>query len=235
MVRLSQQRIGLYLYLCSMFAGCIISPCESKPIVQPHGVFAVEHPARYGNETSSPNGLFRCQFDASCKDGAVDYSVTKVNFFEGERQLFSLDNVAGNIISISNAGYLSIARLTEHEGEELINSFYSKDGRLLFTRTYPGANLFTYSARGNKYCIGTPQKCEIISLSSGTIDTYPSALYCDISMDETLVCLGSETELMIGRAGDVFARIPHSRPFHNEKTAPSTMTFAGSNQSCVRG
>ncbi|MBN1981133.1 MAG: M23 family metallopeptidase [Chitinivibrionales bacterium] len=222
MAQRSNIPIVLKMWWCSALL-CVLHLCFAslsfgqitKPQIQFHGVFTVRQPVSYGDQVTSQDGTYRCQLRSSSTEG-IDYSISSLSLFKNDSILFTLNNAAGlwgSLVSVSNAGFLTIARLTEHEGGNCENTFFSLEGKPLFSRTYSGANLFVFSQHGTYYCIGTPHACDVIQLSSGETVTYPAALHADISMDETLVALATEKEILIGQNGLIRNRIPHTIAF----------------------
>jgi len=154
------------VFIAGLFLFTMISAEESdllKPSVGFNGKFITEHNRSFmPGQRLSQNGQFAGTFSIVSGGDEVRELADFTLFKNGEKQ-FTIKEVPGSDIDISNAGYILFYDHRLHYKGQLTLHFYTPTGSKLFSKTYQTANLFGFSSVGNKFGVGTPENFEVIS------------------------------------------------------------------------
>lgn len=177
-----------------------VDSLRENTVVSFNGKF-IDHSPYENAQICSPNGAFSCQFDI----GHVSDEIRQLNnfrFYENNELLFTLDQVPGSDLYISNSGHIAFLDHNHHFQGQLTVSFYSKEGQALFSKTFRRASLFGFSPAGNKFGIGDAAGLQIISMNDQQIRSYPNGYQFAISINENLVAVASENKIALYANGD---------------------------------
>ena len=143
----------------------------------------------------SENGRFQCQYNKKYGE------LTDFSFYENGSKLFSLSNIRGNSVKVSDQGYIAFIAADFSQGYTLTFDFYSKEGKRLLLKTYDHPIVSGFSVKGNFFGVGTQRKLDVIDLSSGAIKSYRSAKEFDISDDGSVIAVAYDNGAAIYKNG----------------------------------
>lgn len=138
----------------------------------------------------SPNGQFWCHYDIA----AVSDEMRRLKNFvllEAGQPRFTLSDVPGADVYISNAGFVALLDMDYHFKGQVTIHFYSPDGHLLLSKTFRSASLFGFSPSGKMFGVNSAIGLTVISMLSLQMDQYERCDQFDISTDDNLVALAS--------------------------------------------
>lgn len=172
---------------------------DANIAIQSNGTFA--HPSMSpGSKINSPNGLFWCSYEI----GQVSDEMRELKnfqFYKGTQLLFTLKDVPGSDLYISNAGIIAFMDMKRHFDQEVTVHFYSQSGQPLFSRSFRGASLFGFSDAGNKFGVGTAEHLYLISPLEQNLERYPPADQFSISEDERQAAIARRGSIKVFRDG----------------------------------
>ncbi|MFC1476524.1 FlgD immunoglobulin-like domain containing protein [Fibrobacterota bacterium] len=194
---------GIYSFTVYASSSLFKSPSS----VFSNGIFSTEQNRILNPEKrSSENGRFICTYKAGT-GGSETRELKSFEFFEDGTLLFSLSEIPGSDISISNAGYVIFYDHEPTVKASLTIHCYSKNGKKIFSKGFNSACLFGFSPKGNMFGVGSKTGLEVISLSTGEADVYRKGWKFDISMDETVVAVAYENGITVYSNGKVINEI----------------------------
>ena len=129
-------------------------------------------------------------------------SLSNFKFYEDDNLVFTMNDVPGSDVDISNAGYIIFYDHSFHFNNKLKIHLYSNEGIKLFEEEFEGANLFGFSSSGKLFGVGSPSGIQIISLNDNSIKNYPKGFQFAVSEDDKLVAIASENSIEVFN-GDV--------------------------------
>ncbi len=144
----------------------------------------------------SGNGLYGVTYNIG---NVTDEQREILNFrcYEQESLLYSLEQLPGSDVYVSNNGYVAVMNMKFHFKQELTVILFNKPGKEIHRSTYKYASLFGFSPSGNKFVIGTDNKLSIIDLiENHTVHLEPCSKFA-FSTDETIIATAREDELRI--------------------------------------
>lgn len=191
-----------------LFTACATTNLFKAPsTVFPNGVFSTEQNRTFNfDRRISENGRFICTFKVGV-GGPETRELKTFNLYEDGTLLFTLNEVPGSDISISNAGNVIVYDHKPAKEASLTIHCYSKNGKKIFSRGFTSASLFGFSPQGTMFGVGSKKGLEVISLSNGRITTYRKGWKFDISLDETLVAIAYENGITVYSNGKVISEI----------------------------
>ena len=170
---------------------------EQPATVFLNGVFSAEHNKNYNPEARiSENGQYTCTFKVET-GGPETRELTGFKLFENGSLLFTINEVPGSDISISNAGYVIVYDHRPAKEAPLTIHWYSKNGKRVLSKGFTSADLFGFSPKGTMFGVGSKKSLEVITLSSGEVDVYRKGWKFDISLDETVVAVAHEKGITV--------------------------------------
>jgi hypothetical protein len=153
-----------------------------------------------GSKAYSENGIYSYNYNI----GPVtdEYrELLNVRFYENDNLLFTLHEVPGSDVEISNSGYVLFYDHSKHFKGELRIHFYSKTGSHLFTKTFLDADQFTFSNSGKSFGVMDASQLNIIHLQTGEVEDYEKGHRFHISEDDELVAVADQTGIKIYKKG----------------------------------
>ncbi|MDZ7263587.1 MAG: T9SS type A sorting domain-containing protein [candidate division KSB1 bacterium] len=138
----------------------------------------------------SPNGQFWCHYEIAAVSDEVRLLKNFI-LFEGGLPRFTLNEVPGSDVYISDAGFVAVMDMRFHFRSQVTIHFYSPSGNRLSSETFLRASLFGFSPSGKKFGVNSATGLTIISLLNQQQDHYPRCDQFDISADDSLVALAS--------------------------------------------
>jgi murein DD-endopeptidase MepM/ murein hydrolase activator NlpD len=173
--------------------------------VSSNGTFMRQN-ATKNAKSLSENGQFWYTYDIG-KVGDEVRELRNFKLYKDNHLLYSLEQVPGSDVYISNSGIVAFLDHSQHFQNELTVHFYSKDGRHLFSETFTGAFVFGFSSTGNCFGVGTPDGLSVISVLEHRIDKYAKGFQFNISEDESMVAVASEGKITVYEKGKLLWKI----------------------------
>lgn len=155
-----------------------------------------QNPADPESKSNSDNGAFWCKYEI----GLVSDETRELKHFElyeNDQLLYSLDTAPGSDLYISNSGIIAFMDHTHHYRGELVIHFYARTGQYLFSEKFKGADLFGFSAQGNKFGVGSVKGFQVISVPDHHIETYDRGFQFNISEAENTVAVAMENGIKV--------------------------------------
>ncbi len=147
-------------------------------------------------KTESENGIYWCTYDIKEVTDEMR-KLTNFRFFENDILLFTLLEVPGSDVEISNTGNIVFYDHSYHFNRKLKLHFYSKEGNKLIEQEYLNANLFGFSSSGNLFGVGSPDGIQILSMKDLSAQNYPKGFQFAVSEDDQLVAIASENKIEV--------------------------------------
>jgi len=148
----------------------------------------------------SENGKYWCTFDIG-KVTDEDRELMSLKFYFKNELLFSLPKAPGSDVGISNAGYVVFYNHSEHFRNKLKLHIYSPKGTFLFSKTYSGVDLFSFSKTGYKFGVKNTDNLSVVSIIDKTIEKFEKGIQFDFSEDDKLIAIATEKALKIFKDG----------------------------------
>ena len=145
-------------------------------------------------KTESENGIYWCTYDIKEVTDEMR-KLTNFRFFENDILLFTLLEVPGSDVEISNYGNIVFYDHSYHFNRKLKLHFYSKEGNKLIEQEYLNANLFGFSSSGNLFGVGSPDGIQILFMKDLSVQNYPKGFQFAVSEDDQLVASASENKI----------------------------------------
>ena len=147
-------------------------------------------------KSESENGIYWCTYDIKAVSDEMRYLIN-FNFYKNNALLFTLIDVPGSDVEISNAGYIVFYDHSFHFNRKLVVHFFTPEGINIGSKKFDGANLFQFSQSGNLFGVGSPDGIKIISLADLSVQTYPKGFQFSISEDDKFITIASENLIEI--------------------------------------
>jgi hypothetical protein len=161
-----------------------------------NGTFQNKTDSEY--RASSENGLYKARFDI----GAVSDEMRELKnlkVYNGDRHLYTIKEVPGSDIYLSNAGNLAVIDMKFHYRQEVTINLYDKNGNFRQEVKYKYASLFGFSPSGEKFVVGTDKNLNIIDLITKKITIIESSSQFAFSEDEQYLATAKEDKLIVYR------------------------------------
>ncbi len=205
--------IKIKVSILIIFGICIFTIYASSNLLKApssvfsNGVFSTEQNRSFNVERRvSENGCFISTFRVG-NAGPATRELKDFQFFKEGNLLYTLSEVPGSDISISNAGYVIFYDHRPTSNAALTIHCYLKNGKKIFSKGFNGACLFGFSPKGNMFGVGSNKGLEVISLPSGEVDAYKNGWKFDISLDEAMVAVAYENGITVYSNGKVVSEI----------------------------
>ena len=124
-------------------------------------------------------------------------TLVNFRFYENNKLLFTLIEIPGSDLEISNSGNIAFYDHSFHFNRKLVINFFSPEGINIGSKEFDGANLFQFSQSGNLFGVGSPDGIKIISLADLSVQTYPKGFQFSISEDDKFITIASENVIEI--------------------------------------
>jgi len=163
-----------------------------------NGKLVVRNQGEY--KSISADGVYGANYSI----GAVSDEYRELHdfrLFENGILLFSIREVPGSDVEISNSGNVVFYDHSEHYKSLLKIHFYSKTGEKLFTKEFTGASEFRFSDSGNKFGARNPDGLFVINIQSGQTERYDICYRFDMDETTNSVAAAVENEIRIYQNG----------------------------------
>jgi hypothetical protein len=154
-----------------------------------NGMFVANIPEGY--RQVSDNGVFRTQYEIG-KVGDEIRELRYFSLFENGRLCFTMTDLPGSDVMVSNSGIVVVFDTRFHFRNELTLHFYTNDGKPLDSRTFSYASLFGFSPQGGFFGVGTGENFVVIDLQAGKTHELDRCSRFSFSEDETLLATAIE-------------------------------------------
>lgn len=144
----------------------------------------------------SENGKYWCTFDVG-RVTDEDRELLNFKFYFKNELLFTLPKAPGSDVDISNTGNVIFFDHSEHFRSKLKLHFYSSIGKLLFRRSYSGADMFGFSKSGNKFGVRNSENLSVVSILDNTEEKYEKGYQFDVSENDKLIAVALEDKIKI--------------------------------------
>jgi murein DD-endopeptidase MepM/ murein hydrolase activator NlpD len=163
-------------------------------------------------ESISENSKYWCTYGINAVTDEMR-ELVNFNFYENDKLLFTLSDVPGSDMEISNSGKIVFYDHSKHFLGKLNIHIYSKQGMYLFSKELEGATMFRFSPSGAMFGIRTPEGIHLISLEDGTIQTIEKGFQFAISEDDNLIAVASENNIKIFLDGELHKTISNQMSY----------------------
>ncbi|MCD4729736.1 MAG: hypothetical protein K8R74_03985 [Bacteroidales bacterium] len=144
----------------------------------------------------SDNGMYGVTYDiGNVTDEQRE--ILNFKFYEQESLVYSIEQLPGSEVYISNNGYIAVMNMNFHFRQELTVIIFNKLGKEIHKASYQYASLFGFSPSGNKFVIGTGKKLSIIHLKENQTTYLEPCSKFAFSTDETIIATAREDEVRI--------------------------------------
>ncbi|MDT3695734.1 MAG: T9SS type A sorting domain-containing protein [Ignavibacterium sp.] len=148
----------------------------------------------------SENGIYWCKYDIKEVTDEMR-KLVNFSFYENDKLLFTMTDIPGSDVDISNSGNIVFYDHSYHFNRKLKIHFYSKTGSKLTELELINANLFGFSLSGNLFGAGSPDGIQIISVKDLSVQRYPKGFQFAVSEDDKLVAIASEDKIEVFNKG----------------------------------
>jgi hypothetical protein len=155
----------------------------------------------------SENGVYFCNYNVSSAGDEVR-QLTDFRFYENGLLLYTLKDVPGSDLYITNSGISVFIDHTFHFRNEITINFYSPEGTSISSRKFKGAYLFGFSPDGNIMGVGTPGKLTIIYVKENKSFEYPGCMNFDIGVNGNFVVLADKEKISVYSGTELLFTIP---------------------------
>ena len=153
-----------------------------------------KHNPEYRN--ISDNGLYGVTYNiGNVTDEQRE--ILNFKFYEQDKLVYSLKQLPGSDLYISNSGYIAVMNMNFHFKQELTIIIFDKLGMEIFNDSYVYASLFGFSPLGNKFVIGTEDKLTIVDLMESKTIHFACGSKFAFSPDETIFATSRENQLKV--------------------------------------
>ena len=147
-------------------------------------------------KSESENEVYWCSYEIKEVSDEIR-KLSNFKFYKDDNLVFSLIDVPGSDVNISNSGFIVFYDHSFHFNNKLKLHFYSPHGEKLYNKEYRGANLFRFSSSGKKFGVGSPEGIQIISLLDNSVVNYPRGFQFAISENDSSIAIASENTIDI--------------------------------------
>jgi len=142
----------------------------------------------------SENGRYRISYDiGSATDEQRE--LKNLRFFTEDDLMYTLDQVPGSDVLVSNSGNVVVFDMKYHFKQEVIIHLFNGSGDKVLTKNFKYASLFDFSPGGNKFIVGTDKKLNIIDLETGRDDKVASCSQFAFTQNEEYLVTAFEGSL----------------------------------------
>ncbi len=145
-------------------------------------------------KSESENGVYWCTYEIKEVSDEIR-KLSNFKFYKDDNLVFSLIDVPGSDVNISNSGFIVFYDHSFHFNNKLKLHFYSPHGEKLYDKEYRGANLFRFSSSGKKFGVGLPEGIQIIFLLDNSVVNYPRGFQFAITENDSLIAIASENSI----------------------------------------
>lgn len=149
-----------------------------------------------GFDKTSENGVYQAKYEI----GNVSHNNREIlNFqlFKNNELVYTLEQLPGSDMNISNSGELAVFDLSESFRQKLSISIYSPEGEFKFQSTFKYASLFGFSPSGKYFLVGTDKNLNIFSLENQSVNKVKRSSQFAFSADEDYLVTAFEDELIV--------------------------------------
>jgi len=159
-----------------------------------------------GRRRVSDNGVFSCWYRI---DAVYDEMRTLSEFqlFVNDTLLYSLPDVPGSDVVISNSGLTAFMDHGCHFENILTIHFYSSTGEHLLSRSFEQAGLFEFSKEGNQFGVGTSGDFQIITFPEGKVQTFEKVMAFDLNEREGLAAAAIPEKIRVFQGGALLLEV----------------------------
>ncbi len=115
--------------------------------------------------STSENGQYKVKYDITAVSDEMR-ELKNLQLYEGDELLFTLTEVIGSDLYVSNSGNLALMDMKYHYKQEITIQLIDKTGELIMAQTYRYASLFGFSPGGDKFVVGTDKNLNILDLEN---------------------------------------------------------------------
>lgn len=162
-----------------------------------------------GADNFSENGTYSFTY----KIGEVTDEMRRLydyKLFKNGIELFSLSEVPGSDVMVSDNGYSVFFDHSLHFDQKLTLNICSPEGKFVFSKQYRGASGFTFSDGGNFLLVRRPGSTDLAELSTGVIREFPEGLASFYLESSNILVIADESFLMMYQAGELKFKIQHN-------------------------
>ena len=145
---------------------------------------------------SSENGKYWCTFDVT----AVTDEMRELNnfkFYESDNLIFTLLEIPGSDLSITNSGKIIFYDHSEHFKGKLKLIVYSKTGQFFFEESFKGATQFEFSPSGEMMGVRCSEGIKIFSLGNKNSYLIEKGLQFTIDESDEMVVVAQQGKTLI--------------------------------------
>lgn len=144
----------------------------------------------------SENGLFGATYNIG---NVTDEQREILNFklYRNETLMYSIDQLPGSDIYISNNGHIAVMNMDFHFKQELTVLILNLSGKEIYKKAYQYASLFGFSPSGNKFVVGTDKSLSVINLLQIQTIHLAACSKFAFAPDETILATARENQLNI--------------------------------------
>lgn len=168
----------------------------------------------------SENGIYWCNYEIKEVTDEMR-KLVNFSFYENDKCLFTMTDIPGSDVDISNSGNIVFYDHSYHFNRKLKIHFYSKTGIKLNELEFVNANLSGFSLSGNLFGVGTPDGIQIISVKDLSVKNYPKGFKFAVSEDDKLIAIASEDKIEVFNEG-IFIRSIYTGFKHTRKVIISS-------------
>lgn len=157
-------------------------------------------------QVNSPNSLFGGNY----KIGDVTDEQRRLygfEFYKKENLLFTIAEIPGSDIEISNSGFIVFYDHSEHFKGKLKLHFYNLHGQPVLLHEAESAALFGFSKEGNKFGVRNPEGLKVIDLTTTEVTEYEKCYRFEIIENPNRVLLSVHDELLLYEGEELLIKI----------------------------
>ena len=174
----------------------------------------------------SENGLFGATYNIG-KVTDEQRQILNFKLYENETLLYTIDNLPGSDVYISNNGHIAVMDMNFHFKQELTVIIYNKQGEEIHKASFVYASLFGFSPSGNKFVVGTDKKLSILDLNENQTTNLDPCSKFAFSMDESIIATAKEERL------NVYTNYQLLRTINTDLFYPRGLVIANNNIAIV--
>ena len=217
---------NIYLSLLITFGliTCLFSQMEEELTTSINGTITRIEPSDY--TVVSTNGLFGCNY----KIGDVTDEQRKLygfEFYKKENLLFTLAEIPGSDIEISNSGFIVFYDHSEHFKGKLKLHFFNLHGQPVLLHETESAALFGFSKEGNKFGVRNPDGLKVIDLTTTEVTEYDKCYRFEIIENPNRVLLSVHDGLLLYEGEELLIKIKSGIEFPRKVALSSDGSLIG--------
>jgi len=145
---------------------------------------------------SSGNGKYWCTYEVKSATDEIR-ELTNIKLYENENPILTLNKTPGSDVTITNSGKLIFYDHSEHFKGILKICSYSMEGNFLFEKIFTNADLFAFSASGEKMGVRNADGISVISLSNGSSYTIEKGLQFSFAENDDIAAVAQSYKLLV--------------------------------------